>query len=857
MLPGTALAYEGARREEAPPAEPKQPTLTKPPSLERFVEAPYPEQARAEQLEGEVGMIIEIRADGTVGEVEVVRAAGHGFDEAAVAAVKQFLFSPAEFDDVPAAVRIEYVYRFAWTAPPEPQEEGEEEVQRPVTMRGVVLERATRKPIAGAFVACQNTAEETITEPDGTFELRPEVGICNLQITSPSHHPVSRLEQVVEGQVLELTYYLMPKRFGQFQTVVRGEREKREAVRRTLEREELQKVPGTFGDPLRVVQSLPGVARTPFGLGALLVRGAAPQETGVYIDGVQIPLLFHFLGGPSVINAEMLDRIDFYPGGFGPRYGRATGGILDAGLRRPDPDDIHGSFQVSLLDAYAFAEAPVYGDTSVSIAARRSYIDTLLPIVLPEDPRTGTISILPRYWDYQARVDHGKRGDRHHFSVMAFGSDDALAVTATGGQRNRDLDVGTRTLFHRARAGWTYRNGSFTNTLAPFVGFDHLAGNFNESLDAAINQYMAGVRNEATWELPGGHVWRLGADFQLSRVTFEMTVPTVPDYRLFPGERAARPPQDVERSLDNFDFGFYTDFTIKATDKLTLIPGLRVDRFRLHGRNRDGADPRLTARYQFTDRTAVKGNVGHYTATPDPSMFDPEFGNPNLLLPKAFQSSLGVEHKFTDTINVDVVGFYNRRYDMPQFSGTLVRQPDGSLKPEVFNNEGLGRSYGVELLLRHEITRNFFGWIAYTLSLTEERRRFGEYTITPWDQTHILAAVASYNFGNGWEVGGRFRLVSGTPVTPVLGATFDADTDFYRDVDGAFFSERMRTFHQLDLRIDKTWLFDVWKLGVFLDVQNVYWADNVEFTTWDYRYREKVEIPGIPILPIIGVKGSF
>ncbi|MFN7133521.1 MAG: TonB family protein, partial [Myxococcales bacterium] len=348
--------------------EPKQPTLTKAPELVRFVDAPYPEAAREQKLSGDVGMIVEILEDGTVGDVQVVRPAGHGFDEAAVKAVRQFIFSPAEFDGVPAPVRIEYTYRFAFTEPPPPEPTPEElaqqqQAQRPVSMKGRVLERASRKPIAGAFVACQNSAEETVTEPDGTFELRPAPGICNLQIASPSHFPVTRVEQIEAGQVLELTYYLMPKKYGQFQTVVRGERERREAVRRTLEREELQKVPGTFGDPLRVVQSLPGVARTPFGLGALIVRGAAPQETGVYIDGVQIPLLFHFLGGPSVINAEMLDRIDFFPGGFGPRYGRAIGGILDAGLRRPDPEAVHGAAQVSVLDAYAFVEAPVYGDT--------------------------------------------------------------------------------------------------------------------------------------------------------------------------------------------------------------------------------------------------------------------------------------------------------------------------------------------------------------------------------------------------------------------------------------------------------------------------------------------------------------
>jgi hypothetical protein len=64
-------------------------------------------------------------------------------------------------------------------------------------------------------------------------------------------------------------------------------------------------------------------------------------------------------------------------------------------------------------------------------------------------------------------------------------------------------------------------------------------------------------------------------------------------------------------------------------------------------------------------------------------------------------------------------------------------------------------------------------------------------------------------------------------------------------------------FHQLDVRLDKTFLFDYWKLAVYLDVQNLYYAQNVEGSQYDYRFRERTDIPGLPILPTIGVKGSF
>ena len=91
---------------------------------------------------------------------------------------------------------------------------------------------------------------------------------------------------------------MMPKSYGLYETVVHGERQAEEVSRYTLEGDELQKVPGSFGDPLRVITDLPGVARPPFGLGLLVVEGANPADTGTYMDGIQLPLLYHFLAGP-------------------------------------------------------------------------------------------------------------------------------------------------------------------------------------------------------------------------------------------------------------------------------------------------------------------------------------------------------------------------------------------------------------------------------------------------------------------------------------------------------------------------------------------------------------------------------
>jgi hypothetical protein len=164
----------------------------------------------------------------------------------------------------------------------------------------------------------------------------------------------------------------------------------------------------------------------------------------------------------------------------------------------------------------------------------------------------------------------------------------------------------------------------------------------------------------------------------------------------------------------------------------------------------------------------------------------------------------------------------------------------------------------MEVMLKHDVTRRFYGWLAYTLSQTREQREpGGEYVLFPFDQTHILTLVGSVRLGDGWEVGSRFRLVSGRPETPVRGSVFDNDLGRYVPLYGETYSSRTPLFHQLDIRVEKTWFFDWWRLSVYLDVQNVYNAKNPEATLYDYRYEESGPLRGLPLLPSLGVKGSF
>ena len=164
----------------------------------------------------------------------------------------------------------------------------------------------------------------------------------------------------------------------------------------------------------------------------------------------------------------------------------------------------------------------------------------------------------------------------------------------------------------------------------------------------------------------------------------------------------------------------------------------------------------------------------------------------------------------------------------------------------------------MEVSTRHELANRFFGWLAYTLSRAE-RKPYGEddFQLFEFDQTHILNVMGAYQLPRNWEVSARFRLVSGNIYTPITGAVFSDDENEYEPIRGEINSARVGTFHQLDFRIDKKWIYENWMLNAYLDIQNVYNQQNPEGISYSFDYTSTTERSGLPIVPILGLKGEF
>ncbi len=873
-----AQGDDAPRLPDKPPPPTRTNVVTKPPKLVQAQAPDYPPAALAAGRQAKVKVKIHIDNTGIVSSVDVVDKIGDGFDEAAVAAALQYVFDPAEIDGKPGAITVETTINFTietkpveddQPVPPPPAKDhaGPPDhagaMSAPITLQGLVVERGTRSKLTGVIVSITELGLDAVTGADGTFFFHGvPPGKYTILAVDDRFDRFKRPIEITKKEALEVRLWMRPRGGNRYETVIEGEKAQMEVTKRTLQRQQIRTVPGTFGDPIRVIQTLPGLQRAPFGLGLLLVRGSNPDDTGIFLDGHEVPGLFHFLGGPSIFNAEMLDSIALYPGGFPGRLGRHHGGAVTLETRTTASDGIHGSAKVDFLDAGGYVRAPITKDLAIAVAGRRSYIDAFLGFVLPKPAPGASRVVTPVYYDYQARVDYNLH-ENGKASVFVVGSSDGLHVLNQDPDAAVSTDLDSSVKFLRVIG--TYERpmaGDLKLTISPAWGRDTISFTGAQAEASGPFTSISVVNDAFSYRLRvHGKVGKrftldTGLDF-LSRVTrYEALVPVADSLINTAGVDIS--PTQLFRGSQLFGTGAYIDLGIDVTDRLKLIPTLRLDAYILDGVSRESIDPRFVARYKLSDQWTIKGYVGHFTQPPQPEALDRRFGNPNLQLEHGMHYGLGYEWNPDHVWSIDSEVYYVERSNLVIFSNDVTQSADGSFSYVNFTNEARNYSYGFEAIIKREITDHLYGWLSYTYSRAREQRHAdSEWIPTTFDQPHVLNAVASYKPGGGFEVGLRFQLASGRPNTPIIGATYDADTGKYVAVRGDLRSIREPNFYQLDARIERDWLFDRWSLGVYLDVINVTNHTNVEAYQYDYRFRERSPIASFPILPTLGVRGTW
>ncbi|MFO0559131.1 MAG: TonB-dependent receptor [Polyangiales bacterium] len=657
-----------------------------------------------------------------------------------------------------------------------------------------------------------------------------------------------------------------PRREASEGITVRGARpEPGAATRMTFRAEELTTVPGTFGEPTRVVATLPGVARTPFGLGFFVVRGASFENTGFFIDGYPVLILYHLAAGPAVISSRLVGQLDFYPGGYPLQFGRFSAGVISLETAAPPTDRPRAELEIDIFRASAIGVLPfARGRGSVSLAARRSYYDLMLPLVQP--------GVNVNFGDAQIRGDY-RITDRLRASLFGFVSSDTFDRTeATGvGATAASARDALKYDFGRLIARLDYNDRDVSAHWSGMLGFDRTGilqvdpGRPDRGITA--HGAALGTRAYLRWKSGSVATTTVGVDALGYDYTLDL------DYSSPPGFAAVPPPQSnnfvvrIQTGVAQLGVAGWVEEILRLP-KVEITAGTRVEILAYQGNRHVVADPRTVIRVRPIDGLTLIGSTGLFHQAPPVFAIIPQVGSPNLLPQRAWQSSVGAEIDLPLNLELRLTGFFNRLWQLPRASYQYVEgQGQGAMRARALS-DGEGRAFGLEVQLRRKIAQGIYGWLSYTLSRSE--RFIGDGRVVPftYDQTHILNLAASWDIGNRLRLGARFQLATGAPTSLVncsnwtsmptnsTCGVYDADVDGYRP---QYISEadRLPTYHQLDVRADYKFMLGPLQMSTYLDILNVYYARTAESWVYQYDYTDRRPRPGLPILPTIGIRGEL
>jgi hypothetical protein len=646
-----------------------------------------------------------------------------------------------------------------------------------VALHGRLLEKGTRKTLAGAAIAVDG-AVVAETDADGRFELTVAAGPHDLAVKIAGQETVHQSidARPEDAGVEQIFRVLTPGSGVRYATKVRADRP--EIPKFEISGEQARQTAGSSGDPLRVIGSLPGVVQVAWPTALFVVRGANPGNTGFFLDGVRVPELFHLGLELSIINPYLIEGVDFYPGGSPANYGPYASGIVAARTAAPPADRVHASADVTVFDAGGIVTAPWdAGRGTVVVAARYSYTGELFSLLQNQ-------TIL-RYGDYQVRVDHPWAGGQA--TLFAFGSlDDVGWINASSASEYGALQ------FHRLDLRW--RRALLGGRL--LAGLTAGADWSNSSLfDSPISVRALSLAPRLIYTHPlGGHVdVELGANA---------------DAEAFATQRAAfeRQNSDLGQSRKALSQAAYATLIVRPSDRLIVSPGVRADLFAEQGTTALFLEPRLDILFKLTDALSLRFDGGRYAQMPSLPVSVPgfeAFGLRDLGAQTSTGGALGVEAQLPRQLTLGLTGYYQqlrltdvRNIDLEQNDPTA---PDFLVMRD-------GRAYGFELLLRRAAVGRFYGWLAYTLSWSQRYDDNGILGRSDWDERHILNLVGGYRLGGGYTLGARFHLNTGR-WAPVVGSGGDY--------------QQLPTFYDLDLRVDRRFVFDRFLMDVYADFANV------------------------------------
>lgn len=785
------------------------------------------------------------------------------------------------------------------------------------TIQGTVAEQITGAPLADADVQLLETDEHQTSAEDGTFWFTGVApGTYTLSVSHSTYGTAQKSKIEVRAGDTTLVKMSLGEVFELEKVIIEGERVPPTVSRQEIRGSELLRLPGTGGDALRGLTTLPSIGIPNDFAGKLYIRGSAPGDSLIYFDRTPMGYPFHYGGLVSTISSEIIDDIHVYAGGYGAEFGLDAQTVIDIRSRdKLEDETLSGTFNLNILYSEGLLEGQIGEEGYVYLSGRRSYLDLVVGAFIEGN------NVWPYFSDYQFKYAHDL-GEKHHLTLNAFGATDHFEFEIAERfeiAEDSDIEEPLPEGVESSPSSAYFKNGFEAQGV-------HLRSHFTEEFTSHLSLTRSHnflnfdfdlVTSESFERGPDGE-WAV-ASTDYSHYDIQVNVPVymlredvsyqiTPTLRFEPGFLFAISPAS-SFSYTNLPVSEETEVT-DGEDVTELLEEAQADGdeaiiFRNDADGSEGiflqetrteetreefnkqfrrAEGYLQTRYEpfpflsaalgvrldylnMTDEISVQPRASLAFKMPSGAALRLAYGRyeqspkPNQML--AEDGNPALTSSVTSHYIVELEQALTSRTEL-KLAGYYKTQanlvtPD---EAEGYLNQGVGYVGGAEMFLRHRITDTFFGWISYAWTHAE-RRPYPDAAYAPYlfDNMNVVSVVANYNFSPTFEIGAKWQYSSGTSSVPVAEIFLiqDSVTRGMRKL--PFETEdaellALSSYHRLDVRISKKWDFDGWKIGGFLEILNAYNRRNLmRFTNpADGSVEEQRQLP---IIPYLGLTGEF
>lgn len=741
------------------------------------------------------------------------------------------------------------------------------------TLRGAVVDRTTRQPIAQATVNVMGTALGAVSGDDGRFAIAnvPE-GTHRVRAWRVDYPAIVLSDLVVtRGRSTEVDFELDLSAIATAEVEVKASGFARAADVPTsnyqLSYEEIRRSPGAIGDVLRLVQSLPGLAMANDQRNDLIARGGSPNENLTLVDNVEVPTLNHFAsqgtsGGPiSMLNNELVRDANFLAGGFPAEYGGKLSSALDVRLRDGDRERFRSEFDLNAAGAGVLAEGPLGSKGAWIASVRQGYLDLLAD--------SFGLAAIPYFtnWQLKGTLEPGKRDK---LWLVGLGSRDNIHLVpdlADLEDPNPD-DVDVKGWRQVTGLNWQRlmgKNGWGTLGLSDAYGTYDVTARLGE-LNGALGFRNASREGTSTikydFSLRTDRLgdWRVGAEGKRDRARLEIEQP-FGTQNPTSTDTARTAPVFLDRNIAGWTVGAHAQSSWRLTHRATLTLGARADRFELI--EASTLSPRAGLTVHVTPQWDANVSVGRYHQMPSLVVIESHPTNRDLAPMRADHVVAGLQYLPRPDLRVTLEAYSKTYDDYPVSTDypalSLANTGDqygvyGLVLPYV--SRGDGRARGVEFYAQKKLTGRWYGQFSYSYGRTEHRALDGVMRRGSYDQPHATTSILGFKPTPRWELSSRFSYASGRPFTPPLEPASTQQNRYILDMSRVN-AVRARDYQRLDLRVDRRTRLAGLNMTWFFEAQNVLNRENVFQYVWNTKTRSLDALDQIHFFPVGGFNLEF